>query len=100
MRAAVYDHFGPPEVLEIRELPDPTPRAGELVVAVRAAALNPKDVLIRKGKMWPMSGRGFPRPTGFDFALADGLDVSVSYTGDLTVDGQSHALRAGLGGQF
>lgn len=37
---------------------------------------------------------------GFDLDLAEGLDVSASYTGDLTVDGQSHALRAGLGGQF
>ncbi|OEO32306.1 hypothetical protein VW23_012230 [Devosia insulae DS-56] len=37
---------------------------------------------------------------GFDLDLAEGLDVSASYTGDLTVDGQSHALRAGLGGTF
>ena len=37
---------------------------------------------------------------GFDLDLAEGLDVFASYTGDLTVDGQSHALRAGLGGQF
>ena len=64
MRAAVHDRFGPAEVLQVREMPDPTPGRGEVLLDVRAAALNPKDLLIRKGKLVWMTGRKFPRPTG------------------------------------
>jgi len=68
VRAAVYDRFGGPEVLAVREVPDLVPAAGEILVRVRAAALNPKDVLVRKGKFQPLAGRGFPRGIGFDWA--------------------------------
>lgn len=37
---------------------------------------------------------------GFDLDLGNGLDLSVSYDGDIATTGQSHALRAGVGGQF
>jgi NADPH:quinone reductase-like Zn-dependent oxidoreductase len=74
MRAAVYRRFGPPEVLEIAEVPDPVPRGREVLVRVRAAGLNPKDVLVRKGRFRAISaldnlaGAGFPRIPGYDFA--------------------------------
>lgn len=68
MRAAVYARFGGPEVVEVREVPRPVARRGEVLVRVRAAALNPKDLLIRKGRMQLISGRRFPRFMGYDFA--------------------------------
>jgi zinc-binding alcohol dehydrogenase/oxidoreductase len=40
---------GGPEVLAIDEVPDPSPGPGEVVVALRAAALNRRDVFVRKG---------------------------------------------------
>ena len=40
MRAAQFSQFGGPEVLEIVELPDPHPAAGQIRVAVAAAAIN------------------------------------------------------------
>ena len=46
MRAAICREWGPPEVVTVEELPDPTPAAGEVVVAVEAAAVNFPDVLI------------------------------------------------------
>ena len=65
MRAVQYDRYGPPEVLELRDVPEPQrPRGGAVRVAVQAAALNPKDVLIRKGRMRWLSGRRFPRVPG------------------------------------
>ena len=68
MLALVYDRFGGPEVLVTREVPAPRRASGEVLVRVRAAALNPKDVLLRKGRMrWAVGGR-FPRPFGHDFA--------------------------------
>ena len=46
MRAAVLRAYGPPESIDIAELPDPQPKPGEIVVAVRAASVNFPDVLI------------------------------------------------------
>ena len=40
---------GPPEVLELRTGPDPTPRAGEVTIRVRAAGVNFADVSARLG---------------------------------------------------
>ena len=68
MRSLEYDRFGSSSVTQIRERPRPTPGAREVLVKVRAAALNPKDVLVRKGKFALMSGRNFPRQMGYDFS--------------------------------
>jgi NADPH:quinone reductase-like Zn-dependent oxidoreductase len=40
---------GPPEVLSLTTIPDPEPGPGEVVVELRAAALNRRDVFVRKG---------------------------------------------------
>jgi NADPH:quinone reductase-like Zn-dependent oxidoreductase len=68
MRAARYGRYGSPEVLELETVPAPAPRASEVLVRVHAAGLNPKDALVRGGALRPLSGRAFPRGTGFDFA--------------------------------
>ncbi|BBZ29638.1 alcohol dehydrogenase [Mycolicibacterium madagascariense] len=46
MRAAVCPAYGPPEVVVIDERAEPTPEPGEVVVRVRAAAVNFPDVLL------------------------------------------------------
>ena len=49
MRAVVLEKFGSPaEALAVRELPDPQPKAGEVLVRLRAAALNHRDSFIRQ----------------------------------------------------
>ncbi|HHH31697.1 MAG TPA: NADP-dependent oxidoreductase [Polyangiaceae bacterium] len=68
MRALLYDRFGPPDVLHVAEIEAPHVTRGEVLVRVEAAALNPKDVLVRKGKFAWMSGRRFPKIPGYDFA--------------------------------
>lgn len=50
MKAVVCKAFGPPESLVIDELPAPTPGAGEVVVAVKAASVNFPDVLVIQNK--------------------------------------------------
>src|SRR5258708_25485574 len=49
MRAVVISQFGGPEVLQLVERPMPQAGRGEVVVAVRAAALNRADVIQRRG---------------------------------------------------
>ena len=68
MQAALYDRYGPPEVIRIGERPDPKPGSGEVLVRVRAAALNPKDVIVRSGRFRLLSRGPFPRLCGYDFA--------------------------------
>jgi NADPH:quinone reductase-like Zn-dependent oxidoreductase len=50
MKALLSDEPGGPETLRLTELPDPVPGAGELLVRVRAAAVNYPDVLIIEDK--------------------------------------------------
>jgi NADPH:quinone reductase len=50
MKAVVCSHYGPPEELEFVDVPEPQPGAGEVVVRIKAAALNFFDLLIIAGK--------------------------------------------------
>jgi NADPH:quinone reductase-like Zn-dependent oxidoreductase len=43
MRAAVHSHYGPPDVVQISEVEKPVPADGEVMIKVRAAAVNPLD---------------------------------------------------------
>ncbi len=56
MRAVRADRPGGPEVLKIAEIPEPVPRAGEVLIAIRATALNRADLLQRRGKYPPPAG--------------------------------------------
>jgi NADPH:quinone reductase-like Zn-dependent oxidoreductase len=49
MRAAIFHEFGGPEVVRIEEVPDPVAGPGELLLEVRAAALNHLDLWVRRG---------------------------------------------------
>lgn len=49
MKALVFERFGGPEVLELKEVPDPVPVAGEALIRTRAIGLNFADVYRRKG---------------------------------------------------
>ena len=44
MKAAYYDRYGPPEVVEIREVERPTPTEDQVLVRVRAASVNRADL--------------------------------------------------------
>lgn len=56
MRAAVAAEPGGPEVLSLTELPDPTPKAGEVLLAVAATAVNRADLMQRAGNYPPPPG--------------------------------------------
>jgi NADPH:quinone reductase-like Zn-dependent oxidoreductase len=68
MKAAVINSFGGTSVLEIVDMPKPKIREDELLVCVGAAAINPKDTFIRKGRFKRFTGNRFPMQMGFDFA--------------------------------
>ncbi|MGO9961609.1 MAG: NADP-dependent oxidoreductase [Solirubrobacteraceae bacterium] len=68
MRAVRFDHYGDVDVLEVVEVPAPVPGAGELLVRVKAAGVNPGEDKIRQGLLhdrWPAT---FPSGEGSDLA--------------------------------
>lgn len=66
MQAAYIEQTGPPEVIQIGDLPRPEPGPGQVLVRVKAVGLNPIDLYIRSGLVaMPMS---FPYVIGCDLA--------------------------------
>lgn len=66
--AVSFSRYGDPDVLDLVEMPIPAPGAGEVVVQVVAAGLNPVETSIREGRFeheWPAH---FPAGQGSDFA--------------------------------
>ena len=66
MRQIVIPRHGGPEVLEVRELPDPSPEPGEVRVRVEAVGINFADILARMG-LYP-DAPALPAVVGFETA--------------------------------
>jgi len=84
-RAVRFDHYGDRDVLYIADVEIPVPSAGEVVVAVRAAALNPGEAAIRAGALEQRFPATFPSGEGSDLAgvvSAVGEGVSEFTVGD------------------
>lgn len=67
-RAVRFDHYGDRDVLYVAEVPTPTPGAGEVVVQMRAAAINPGEAAIRVGALAERFPATFPSGEGTDLA--------------------------------
>jgi NADPH:quinone reductase-like Zn-dependent oxidoreductase len=68
MRAAYYQAFGGTEVLQTGVLPVPGVKEGEVLVRVKAAAINPVDAAVRKGLLAGFLPVQFPAVPGWDLA--------------------------------
>jgi NADPH:quinone reductase-like Zn-dependent oxidoreductase len=54
MKAIVYDEYGSPDVLELRDVSKPVARNGEVLVRIRAAAVSPGDWFYLRGEPYLM----------------------------------------------
>ena len=68
MHALLIRRFGGPEVLEFAQVPVPKPAAGELLLKVEAASLNPVDWKIRSGKYPEVKDDKLPYILGRDLS--------------------------------
>ena len=68
MRAVVIDQYGGPEMLRSVTVPRPVPTRGQVLVRTRFVGVNPKDVVVRKGKFQIATGKKFPLIVGHDIA--------------------------------
>lgn len=85
--AIVYTEIGSPDVLRLTEIPDPVAGAGEIVVRIEAAGVNPLDAKLRRGAR-PSPPIVEPRRVGFDGAgvvASLGDDVTGFAIGDRVV---------------
>ena len=84
-RAVRFDHYGGREVLYVTDVPVPAATAGEVVVSVRAAGINPGEASIRSGALDNRFPATFPSGEGSDLAgvvVATGEGVEGFAVGD------------------
>ena len=100
MKAAQYNKYGGPEVIEINNnASKPSASSGQVLVEVHAGSLNPFDYKLRTGYMQKMIPLQFPFTIGGDFSgivTELGENVSELKVGD-EVFGQALALNGGSG---
>jgi len=78
MKALLRTKPGPPETLELSELPDPVAGEGEVVIAVKAAGVNYPDVLIIEDKYQFKPERPFA-PGGEIAGIVDSIGAGVTH---------------------
>ena len=94
MRALRIHGYGGSEVMRLDEVPSPSPAAGQVLVKVKAASVNPIDWKIRRGLLASIFPLSFPRTLGRDCAgEADG--ALIAGVADPRTDG-THAEYAVL----
>ena len=85
MRAYVLERYGDPEGSRLKDVPAPQPRPRDILVAVRAAGLNPVDFKFRQGKLRAILRPKLPFVLGNEFAgevIAAGSEVQRFRAGD------------------
>jgi NADPH:quinone reductase len=102
-RAVRFDSYGGPDVLYVTDIERPEPGAGEVLVEVRAAGINPGEAGIRTGALHEQFPATFPSGEGSDLAgvvIELGDDVSEFAVGDevlgFSFQRSSHATHASV----
>jgi len=98
MKAVRFARYGGPEVLEVVDVPEPSPGPGQVLVQVKAAGINPGEAKIRDGLLHARFPATFPSGEGSDLAgivMSTGPGVTGIAVGDevigFTDDRASHA---------
>ena len=99
MKAAYFERFGGPEVLQYGDVPDPVGAADDVIVEVVAASVNAADWKFRAGEYARNAQTKFPQVPGRDFSgLVGSVGASV---GDLKVgDAVFGVLEPGKEGTY
>lgn len=85
MKAIVIDRYGGREELEMRDVPKPSLRPGDVLIEVHAASVNPEDWKIRSGLFRELVHYRFPLILGWDVAgivVETGPEVEDFHPGD------------------
>ena len=101
MKAAVYTTYGPPDVVQIKDVEKPVPKDNEILIDVRAASVNPLDWHFVRGDVRLLTGLLTPRRNVLGVEIAGrveavGKDVKQFQPGDEVFGGLSGGK--GMGG--
>jgi hypothetical protein len=58
MKAIVTTQYGPPEVLQLREITTPAPAAGQVLIKLYTSSVNPLDSFMMRGPLFFLPDRG------------------------------------------
>lgn len=104
MKAIVYTEFGPPEVLQLKEVATPAPKDHEILVRVHASTVNYGDTVARNFRNMPAGEFHMPMPLWLPMRLAFGLRqprkpiLGNEFAGEVAAVGQD-VTRFRLGDQ-
>jgi len=83
MKAIRIQEFGDPDVLQVAEVPNPTPGPGQIVVQIHAAGVNPVETYVRSGKYAKLPALPYtPGTDGAGTIAAIGAGVNGWKVGD------------------
>jgi len=83
MKAIVYTRYGPPDVLQLKEVEKPAPKDNEVLIKVHASTVTPIDLRFRQGKniiARMLAGLTKPKNSIFGVELAEALKVQRDKT--------------------
>jgi NADPH:quinone reductase-like Zn-dependent oxidoreductase len=80
MKAVKFEKYGSVDVLHLEEVPRPAPKAGQVLIKVKAAGINPGEASIREGWLDKQFPTTFPSGEGSDLAgvieeIGDGVTI-------------------------
>src|SRR6266545_2283186 len=102
MKSAQINKYGSSQAIEINNsTPEPSVAPGKVLVAIKAAGVNPVDWKIREGGMQQLVSLQFPSTLGIDFSgvikqVGEGVSPSNFKQGD-EVFGQAGVISGGSG---
>src|SRR5947208_4728915 len=93
MKAIRIHNYGGPQALNYEDAPRPQPQAGEVLVRVHAAGVNPIDWKVREGHMKDFWPHKFPLILGWDFSgVVEELGPSPAAAGRFKVGDEVYSL--------
>ena len=97
MKAIVFRAYGGNDVIEIKDVPKPSPRPNEVLIRVHAAGVNPVDWKVREGQAKILTGSRFPKVLGIECSgeiVKTGSLVRKFKAGDAVIANAGMGLRA------
>lgn len=101
MKAIVFHSFGGNDVLEIQDVPKPSPRPDEVLIRVHAAGVNPVDWKVREGHAKILTSSRFPKVLGIECSgeiVETGSFVKTFKAGDAVI--ANAGMRLGVYAEY